>query len=152
VTHWLSSYSLPKIGTTLLSALVVLACAERAPAQETKRVLLLHSESRLLPVNLAIDQSIRATMSAKLGTQLDFYNEFLDQTRFADRDYELRFKNFLRDKYSGQKLDLIIAFAPGAVAFLENIAMSYFAISGWFNSCASGATFCFTLRTKGDLE
>jgi len=85
---------------------------------ESKNVLLLHSEA-LLPANILLEQGIRKTMTANAASRIDYYNEFLDQTRFPGDQNELRLKDFLHQKYAQRKMDLIIAFAPAAVGFLE---------------------------------
>jgi PAS domain S-box-containing protein len=117
--------SLVRLTSILVMAAVCLPGVVHGQA-ETRHVLVLHSESKFLPANLIIDQSIRATMSTQTDVPLDFYSEFLDQTRLADPGYETLVKDFLKQKYATQRIDLVIAFAPAAIAFLEKYRLEVF--------------------------
>jgi PAS domain S-box-containing protein len=113
----------PAIPKLITAAIFIFAVAGLASSSvfaqgPTKRVLLLHSEANLIPVNLAFDQGITKTMSSAFGNRIFYFNEFLDTLSFSGTEYELRFKDYLRQKYAQQKLDLIIATGPAAAAFL----------------------------------
>lgn len=80
---------------------------EFAPA---KKVLMVFNESRDLPGNAMMEQAMRAEMLKESTNRLDFFVENLDASRFSDAAHLQAFREFLRQKYAGQKLDLIVAF------------------------------------------
>ena len=64
------------------------AAPATAPAQPPPRVLLLYSDERLLPANIAIDEAIRATFAATTNRAVEFYTEFFDRPRFPGQAQE----------------------------------------------------------------
>ena len=80
---------------------------EFAPA---KRILLVFSESRDLPGNTLMEQALRAELNKESTNRLDFFEENLEFSRFSDENHARAFRDYLRQKYSGQNLDLIVAF------------------------------------------
>jgi signal transduction histidine kinase len=76
----------------------------------TKRVLLVFSESRDLPGNMMMEQSVRAEMLKNSTNPVEFFAESMDAVRFPSaRHYEL-FREYLKNKYAGLNLDLAIVF------------------------------------------
>ena len=98
-----------------------------AAMKQSQRVLVLYSDERLLPANIAIDEAIRATFAASTGNQVEFYSEFLDRTRFPGDTQEQRQRDFFRDKYRERPPDLVIAVSGAALAFLINNRDALFA-------------------------
>ena len=74
-----------------------------------QKVLMIFSEARDLPGNVLMEQAVRQEMAS--GTNgLEFYTESLDSSRFPDpQDYQY-FGDYIRNKYAGQNMDLIILF------------------------------------------
>ncbi len=68
------------------------------------------NESRDLPGNAMMEQSMRAEMLKQSTNRIDFFVENLDVTRFSDEKHAQAFREFLRQKYAGQNLDLVVAF------------------------------------------
>ena len=89
-----------------------------AMAADAPRVLVLYSDERLLPANIAIDEAIRATFAASTGNRIEFHSEFLDIARFPGESQQQHQRDFLRDKYRERKPDLLIAAGGSAVDFL----------------------------------
>ena len=72
------------------------------------------------PGILLFDQSLRSTFKASAHDKVEIYNEYLDAVRFDDDDYRRRLGEFLRQKYAGRKIDVIIpALAPSLDFVLE---------------------------------
>ena len=91
-----------------------------AAVKQSKRVLVLYSDERLLPANVIIDDAIRRTFSANARTEVEFYSEFLDRARFPGDTQEQHQRDFFRDKYRERPPDLVIAVSGAALAFLMN--------------------------------
>lgn len=100
-----------------------LACllflAFQVPAQGTgssstvtnkKKVLIVFSESRESTGMASMEQALRDEMNRESTNAIDFYDEDLDAQRFPDNAHALAFRDFLRQKYSGKNLDMIVAF------------------------------------------
>ena len=56
-----------------------------AMAADAPRVLVLYSDERLLPANIVIDESIRATFAVGTKNSVEFHSEFFDAARFPGR-------------------------------------------------------------------
>ena len=86
--------------------------ANGPPGSRSKKVLLIFSEMRDLPGNAMMEQAVRAEMLAHSTNAIEFYSESMDASRFpTDTDY-LEFRDFIKNKYSDQNLDLMILFTP----------------------------------------
>ena len=98
----------------LAAWLLLFWLAGTAPAQEArtsgKRVLMVFSESRDLPGNAIMEQAMRAEMLKESTNPIDFYTENLDASRFSDASHARAFREFLKQKYAGQNLDMVVAF------------------------------------------
>ena len=88
------------------------------PAPPARRVLLLYSNRADLPANVLVDQSIRARLGSGIPGAIDVHAEYLDVTRFPEeRQRELE-RNYLRDRYAGKPIDLIVAISRPAINLL----------------------------------
>jgi signal transduction histidine kinase len=106
--------------TSLLIAALLVAIVPAASAQEdTRSVLVLYSTSRDSPMASTGDRDLRLLLERGLSEPLAFFTEYIDQGRFPERGYQAAFSNFLRVKYRGQPIDLLIAIQPAAVQFVN---------------------------------
>ena len=102
--------------TVLLGLLCVLmgvgTAAAQAPAQadhETqKKVLVIHASRQDAPYTVLIERAFRKTLGDGLAGHLDYYTEYIDFGRFSAPEYQMAMRDFLRRKYAGQRLDVII--------------------------------------------
>ena len=110
---------------------VVPAAPAQAPADNhylpPKRVLLVFNESRDLPGNAMMEQALRAEMLKESASRIDFFVENLDVTRFSDENHARAFREFLQQKYSGQHLDLVVAFMGRDFNLTNEISTGIFA-------------------------
>ena len=97
-----------------------------AMAADAPRVLVLYSDERLLPANIVIDESIRATFAVGTKNSVEFHSEFFDAARFPGEAHEQRQRDYLREKYQERRPDLLIAVSGGAVRFLAKNRASLF--------------------------
>jgi len=83
---------------------------EGANFSSAKHVLLIFSEARDLPGNVMMEQSVRAEMLKNSTNRMEFFTESMDAARFpSPRHYRL-FHDYIKNKYAGQSLDLVIMF------------------------------------------
>lgn len=76
----------------------------------TKHVLMIFSESRDLPGNAMMEHGVRQELLNESTNQIEFFTENLDARRFPDPKYFQLFKDYLKEKYRQQNLDLAIVF------------------------------------------
>jgi signal transduction histidine kinase len=103
--------------------LILLTCvfgADVSTLAQQKQVLVVYSTRRDAQVAILGDRALPQTLEKGLGESVDFYSEYIDLSRFPDTRYEEAFSNFLRVKYTGQRLDLVIAMQDVAVDFLAH--------------------------------
>lgn len=78
----------------------------------TKRVLMIFSEARDLPGNVLMEQAVRQEMltHSSNSNNIEFFTESMDSSRFPDRNHYRLFGDYIKNKYVGQKIDLIMLF------------------------------------------
>jgi signal transduction histidine kinase len=76
----------------------------------TKRVLMLFSEARDLPGNVLMDAGVREEMLAHNTNHIEFFAESMDASYFPDPEHYKLFGDYIKDKYAGQKIDLVMMF------------------------------------------
>ncbi len=86
-------------------------------------MVLLYPDPRLLPESLAVEQGIRSTFEPAVTSGIDFYTEYLDLGLASEDPSERLLMRFLRQKYQGRKVDLVIPVAfPALHFFLQHRA------------------------------
>jgi signal transduction histidine kinase len=66
------------------------------------------------PGSVLVDRGIRSVFATGSSESIEVRSEYLDVSRFQRPDYQQHLAEFLRRKYEGQKIDLVIAgLAPG---------------------------------------
>ena len=92
-----------------------------------KKVLVLYWDSKDFPGNVSFDQGFQAGLNADPSLKLDLYSEYLDSQRFpGERQTELLYE-YLLGKYSGQKIDVVVATPDPALSFLMKYRKHLFA-------------------------
>jgi signal transduction histidine kinase len=83
-----------------------------------RAVLVLDQSSAGLPFNTAVTSAIRSTINAGSKSPTSFYSEHLDANRFFGPEYENEFVQFLKAKYRGKHIDVVIVFGVSALDFI----------------------------------
>jgi signal transduction histidine kinase/ABC-type uncharacterized transport system substrate-binding protein len=97
--------------------------APAADILERKAVVLLYPDPRLLPESIAVEQGIRSTLEPAVGSGVDLYTEYLDLGLLSKDQSARLLTRFLRQKYQGRKVDLVIPVAfPALHFFLQHRA------------------------------
>ena len=102
----------------LLAATALILLAQAAMAAETRNVLVLHSNNRLAPGNIAADQGLRAAITSPTDRPVQIFSEFLDQPAFGGEAYERTVTTYLREKYAVRPPDAIVTVSDNALDFL----------------------------------
>ena len=99
--------------TKLLGA-VLLVCAvsaPSAPAQRSsapKRIVTLRWYDRFYDTNIRSDQQFRAALQSAAPGGIEYYSEYLETNRFPGDRLSLLLRDYLRQKYAGYKVDVLV--------------------------------------------
>ncbi|HSU53336.1 MAG TPA: ATP-binding protein, partial [Candidatus Dormibacteraeota bacterium] len=95
------------------------------------------SEARDLPGNVMMEQAVQARMQQDTTNRIEFFSESLDAAHFSDATQQQVFKDYLRRKYIGQSIDLLMLFMARDFGLMDqvpfrifsNAPVAFFAIS-----------------------
>lgn len=82
---------------------------------------MIFSEARDLPGNVLMEQAVRQELLAGSTNNIEFFTEGLDTSRFPDPEYYQIFGQYIRNKYSEQKLDLVMMFMARSFALAHTM-------------------------------
>lgn len=102
----------------LLVAASWLLLANAVVAAETKNVLVLYSNNRLVPGNVAVDRGLRDALTKSPDRPIHIFSEFLDEPDFKGQVYEGTVVRYLREKYAARPPDVIVGVSNEAFEFL----------------------------------
>jgi signal transduction histidine kinase len=102
----------------LFVAASLLLGAQSAAALHTKRVLVLYSNNRLVPGNVAVDHGLSAILTNDGVQSVRTYSEFLDRPEFSGDAYENLVVGYLHGKYATSPPDAIVAVSDEALSFV----------------------------------
>lgn len=84
--------------------------AHGADAERAKHVLMISTEGRFTPGVVLAEQAVQEVLLNRSPSRIEFYAEYLDDSRFAGESHHRLFYEYLRDKYSHNSPDLVILF------------------------------------------
>jgi two-component system sensor kinase FixL len=111
---------------SFLVMLVLNVPALAAQTRDLKRVLLVYQHERMLPGNAFFDERLRSAMQVGWSEGIEFNNEFVDPVLLPEPEYEQSQRRALLQRYSDQKIDLLIAWGAQPVDFLRKYRMEIF--------------------------
>ena len=97
-------------------------CAAAVPAraaEDEARVLILNGTDPYLPAYLEIDRAMRASLSQEAVRRIVYFSEPLDAQRFQVEAYEPELTALLARKYSGLRIDVVVAVSQRALDFFS---------------------------------
>ena len=106
------------LGFAVAAILAPLASAPvLAQAARAKNVLVLHLGAESFPANPLIDRGIHSAFVAHPEIPISYYAEYLDAELVTRSDPNPPFKEYLRQKFAGMPIDVVIASSDRLVRF-----------------------------------
>src|SRR5688572_9545185 len=101
-----------------LAALFSPASLQGQPSNRTYRVLVLYWDNKDFPGNVKFDENFRAALQqSHYSRKLEYYPEYMETTRFPGKNQDF-FRDYLRQKYEGRAIDVVVASADLPLNFL----------------------------------
>src|SRR4249920_812635 len=88
------------------------------PPARTRHILLLFDERTELPGLSILDADFVRTLRSVSTDPVEIYTEEMDLSRFKSDTYSVRFRDYLRSKYAGKKIDVAVAAMGPSLDFL----------------------------------
>jgi hypothetical protein len=124
-----------------------------------KRVLVLYAPSRDAQIVVVGDRELQRMFAEGLTGGVDYYSEYLDQSRFDQADYPTAVRDSLRLKYQHQRFDLVIAVGNMPLDFVERhrelfgaAPMVFFAEHAPARRPANSTGLVIPLNLRGTLD
>ncbi len=95
----------------------MLGVAAHASAQP-RRVVLLYDERTDLPGLAVLDARLVQTLNAGSPARVELYREAMDLSRFQADGYPVLLRDYLRAKYAGKRIDVVVAAMAPALDFM----------------------------------
>jgi len=103
-----------------LTRTVALLLALGAPASPSGpiNVLVMHWYGREDALNDEFDRTLEAALNASAPEGVEYYSEYLETNKFPGQDQARLLSEYLRQKYAGRRLDVIISSVSETLDFL----------------------------------
>jgi ABC-type uncharacterized transport system substrate-binding protein len=111
------------MGGRIVIALAAMLCAPSlctgAAAQDAplKTVLAITAGTENFPANPIIDAGVRDALAARTDLPIDYFTEYLESDFFPGEEPSLAFRDYIRGKYRGRRIDLVIAMTDPVLKF-----------------------------------
>jgi signal transduction histidine kinase len=102
----------------LVVGVLMLLDAPFAAAQPGRNLLILYSNNRLVPGNVAVDRGLRSALNGDAERPVQTFSEFLDRPEFSGEAYESLVMAYLRGKYATWTPSAIVAVSDEALDFV----------------------------------
>ena len=99
-----------------LTSLIARAQSESFPTP--KRVFLLHHYGRESPAEVLFDQAFENALKSTQPGTIEIFRESLENYRFPGENHVQLMRTYLREKYAGRKMDVVVAFTDTALEFV----------------------------------
>ena len=96
----------------------VLVPAIRAQAKAPKRLVILYWDNKEFPGNAKFEESFKAHLQLDRRQDVEYFPEYFELSRFPEENHIHSFRDYLRAKYAGRNVDVVIASADGPLKFL----------------------------------
>jgi signal transduction histidine kinase len=108
-----------RLAFALAAALSVSTLATNASAQSTsvKTVLTIHSGAENYPSNPLLDAGIHEAIELRSDLPIDYFAEYLEANLFPGDSATQAFRDYIRRKYEGRRIDVVIAITAVSLEF-----------------------------------
>src|SRR5215472_14081312 len=100
------------------AGLMIAPIARAQNAAAPRRVVVLHWDNKDFPGNVEFDAGFENGLEPDNDDTPEIYPEYLDSTRFPGPQQDELFHNYLRQKYAGRTIDVVVALADAPLNFL----------------------------------
>jgi formate hydrogenlyase transcriptional activator len=94
--------------------------------QPPKRILLLHNYGREIPGVVLFEQGFENVLRGVQPGSVELYRETLEAYRFPGEAHAQFVRNYLKQKYDGRKIDVVIAYTGTALEFITKYRAELF--------------------------
>ena len=108
----------PGIAARAMLAAALCFSSAAVLAAQSRSLLVLYSNNRLLPGIVAVDRGLREALAGDSALPVRLFSEFLDSPEFGGEAYERTLVAYLNSKYSGQRPQALLAVSDAAFVFL----------------------------------
>ena len=102
----------------LLLVLLVPSVAQAQQSAAPKRVVVLYWYNKDFPGNVLFDQSFKAVLQSAKISNFEYYPEYLESNRFPGEAQETLLRDYLRQKYAGRPIDVVVGVSDASTDFL----------------------------------
>jgi signal transduction histidine kinase/CheY-like chemotaxis protein len=105
-----------------LLGVVSLILPARGQGQQSvspKHILALYWYNKDYPGNAEFDKQFQAELRSGTQGRLEYYSEYLEENRFPGEHQSQFLRDFLRKKYAGRTIDVVVANTPPTLSFLN---------------------------------
>ena len=103
----------------LATCLLFLAIVDVTAQGEQRSVLTLYAQRRENALALIVDPLLQEILAERVPGGVDYYNEFIDASRFAEPEFQHALRDFLKHKYVGRRFDVVIAASSPTLEFVR---------------------------------
>src|SRR5262245_48762579 len=89
-----------------------------AQPRSSRTVLAVHWSSEDYPSTPVVDAAIRKVLHSRADAPVDYFAEYLESDRFPEEDATLAFRDYIRRKYRGRRIDAVLAITDPALQFV----------------------------------
>ena len=113
------AFARPLLVTALAACIGATATGSQVPAppRAAKTVLAIHWGPPDFPVSPGVNEAIRESLATYDGP-IDYFAEYLESDRIATEDATQALADYIRQKYRGRRIDLVLAIADPALRFV----------------------------------
>ena len=101
--------------------------AASAEARSPRTVLAVYSSAEDFPGNVVKDSALRKVLLSDANVPVDYHTEYLESDRFPAEDASLALREYIRHKYRGRHIDVVVAINEAALDFVVRFRHDLFA-------------------------
>src|ERR1700752_2089366 len=101
-TYWVRRLALTIVFVCLSSFVV---SAQTTP----KRLVVLYWDNKEFPGNIRFEESFKTRLQLGQRQDVEYYPEYFELSRFPEEKHIRSFRDYLRAKYAGRSVDVVVA-------------------------------------------
>ena len=118
LSTWRLPYRLVELCAFVSGALLCVGTSFALGRPESKKsILVLYGERGDLPAIEAVEENVREVFHTSQSPRIELFSEYLDSARFAGDQQETVLLRYLKERYAGRRIDLVMPVAGSALEF-----------------------------------